>query len=403
MKESEEGPFGKNFFLWMGARFCSHLARNMLEVGLVWQVYQITRSPVSLGLLGLAEAIPFLSTSLWAGHLVDRHRKKPFMLGAAAALLACAAVLFLFGDRVKSSILFYAVIALSGVTVSFGNVASIVTLQMMVPRADYPRAAAWNLSSFTIARILGPILGGALISSHSAGLSYAVSGALLGASLLLLTGIRFPDAPTDTAGESAVQRIREGIRFVRSQPLILACMLLDMVAVLFGDAAALFPIFAEMLNAGPLGFGLLRASPALGSAVLSLSNAARPFVKPSWSWIKRAVTAFGLFMIAFALSKSLWLACLFLALSGAVDGISVIIRQSVYQANTPDALRGRVSALSGIFISTSNEIGAFESGVAARLMGPVNSVLFGGTMTLLTVFAMSRVFKRLSDPEGGEA
>jgi hypothetical protein len=173
-----------------------------------------------------------------------------------------------------------------------------------------------------------------------------------------------------------------------------------MVAVLFGDAVALFPIFAERLHAGPFGFGVLRASPALGSALLSLLHTAHPVVRPSWGGIKKVVAAFGVFMIAFALSRTLWLACFFLLLAGAVDGVSVIIRQSIYRAGTPDEYRGRVSAMSGIFISTSNEIGAFESGLAARLIGPVPSVIFGGCMTLATVLFMGWRFKNVPDEAG---
>jgi hypothetical protein len=172
-------------------------------------------------------------------------------------------------------------------------------------------------------------------------------------------------------------------------------MSLDMVAVLFGDAVALFPIYADMLKAGPFGYGLLRASPAIGSAGISLVQAFRPFIHPSWKLLKRVVFLFGLAMIGFAFSQHIVLSIFFLIFSGAVDGISVIVRQSVYQAHTPDALRGRVAALSGIFISLSNEVGDFESGITAHFLGPIMAVVFGGGVTLLTVFGMSWKFREL--------
>jgi MFS family permease len=390
-----KGGFGRDFYFWFTARFATNLARTTLEVALIWRVFKLTDSPLALGLMGLAEAVPFLLTSFWAGHLVDRHHKRPFMTGSAAAMLACAAVLFLFGHRVRTTFLFYAATAFLGAASSFANVSSSVYVQLLVPQEDYSRAVAWNLAAFTTSVILGPILGGWLLSVHSARMAFAVGGGLLALSLVLFQFLRFNPELTPGEGESALRRIADGIRFVRSRRLMLACMSLDMIAVLFGDAVAVFPFFAERFHAGPLGFGLLRASPALGSALLSLAHATRPLVTPSWGRIKRMVALFGLFMIAFALSRNLWLSCLFLMLAGAVDGVSVIIRQNVYRTNTPDEYRGRVSAMSGIFISASNEIGAFESGLAAKLLGAVPSVVFGGCMTLATVAFMSWRFRDL--------
>jgi hypothetical protein len=194
--------------------------------------------------------------------------------------------------------------------------------------------------------------------------------------------------------ESAFERIKSGLRFIRSQPLILAVMSLDMVAVLFGDAVALFPFFADRLGAGPIGFGFLKAAPGMGSGLISFMQATRPFVKQTWGALKIVVTIFGLGMIAFALAPNIYLAVFFLMISGAADGISVIIRQSVYQALTPDHLRGRVASVSGIFISTSNEVGAFESGFVARFIGVVPSVIVGASLCLASVGVMHHIFRK---------
>jgi MFS family permease len=395
-----ESLFKRDFSLWLSAKVLSNVSRKMIEVALSWQVYQLTGSPLALGLMGLTEAVPYLGVSLWSGHLVDRHHKKPFMLGANAAFLLCAAALIAASHAGRAPLwLFYGVMAVNGAATSFGGVASSVYLQMMVPVESYPRAAAWNLASFTTSTIIGPLLAGALLSASSVRAVYACSAAGLVAALTLTASLRFRPGRSAAEGEPALVRIREGIRFVLSKRILLACMTLDMVAVLFGDAVALFPIFAELLKAGPLGFGILRSAPAAGSALVSLLQAWRPFIRPGWRNMKRATFLFGVFMIAFALSRNLWTAVFFLLLSGVADGFSVIIRQSLYQAHTPDRMRGRVASLSGIFVSTSNEIGAFESGLTAKFMGAVPAVVFGGAMTLATVLSMGRLFRDVRENE----
>ncbi len=390
--------FTKDFICWLAARFASNMGRRMVSVAVAWQIYQLTRSPLALGFIGMAEAFPFLATSLWAGHLVDRHHKKPFMVGAEAALTLCAAALCALTFLHRAPILmYYLIVALIGASVSFASVASSVFVQTTVPKEIYSRAAAWNLSSYMAATIAGPIAGGWLLTHASGRATLALAAAFFLIALTFMAGLRFLPPLAPAPAESAFQRIKEGIKFVRTQPLILACMCIDMVAVFFGDAVALFPIFADRLGGGAFGFGLLRASPAVGAALVSLTHSFRPFISPTWGLLKKAVLVFGLCMIAFALSPHILIAAVFLMLSGAADGISVIIRQSVYQAHTPDALRGRVAALSGIFISTSNELGDFESGITASLMGPVLSVIFGASLTVISVGVMARKFRHVPD------
>jgi hypothetical protein len=269
--------------------------------------------------------------------------------------------------------------------------------QLIVPAGRFSRVAAWNLITFTAALILGPLAGGALLRIGPASVPYGLAGVFL---LAALAFVRRLD-PLPLAGAPPqipmFRRIREGFQFVLGHRLILACMSIDMVAVLFGDAVGIFPLFADKFGAGPLGYGILKASPALGAVLISLYQVRTTRFSPSWPLLKRSVALFGLAMILFALSPSLPPASLFLVLAGAADGLSVIIRQSVYQAHTPDALRGRVSAMSGIFISASNEIGAFESGLTAKWWGAVPSVLAGGGLTLATVWVWHRWFRNLRE------
>ena len=383
----------KDFKHWLMARWLSNIAKQLLSVAVAWQVYVRTRDPLALGLVGLSSAIPFTITSLWAGHVVNRSEKRGLLMAAQGALGACAAALF-FSTFGRAPLLFlYGAVALKGASVSFEMISASAFAQTIVPREGFPRAAAWNLITFSTATIAGPLAGGWLLKAHSDRAAYGLAMVFFLGAWTFATRLRqLPPAPGQES-EAPTARVKAGLRFVKNQPLILGAMSLDMVAVLFGDAVALYPIFADLLKAGPVGFGLLRASPAAGAALVSARQVARPFIHPSWRQLKRVVAAFGVFMLGFALAPHLWTAALFLFLAGIVDGVSVIIRQSLYQAHTPDSLRGRVAAVSGIFISTSNEIGAFESGLSAKFLGPVGSVLFGVAMTFATVAGMGWYFR----------
>lgn len=390
----------KEFPLWLSARFFSHLARFAISTVVTWQVFVLTRDPLALGLIGLSEAIPFLALSLWAGDVTDRHGKRGIMILAVAGLFISAAALYLISFLEKPPlILFYLVIAFVGMCVSFESASASAFAYSIIPKQRYSRAAAMNLATFQSAIIAGPLLGGWVLSHASAQAVYAFAGvfSILSCGLMFrltplppITAVHAPDA-------SVFNRIKSGLKFIRSERLILACMSLDMVAVLFGDAVALFPIFADRFGAGPVGYGFLRAAPAIGSWLLSAVQTFRPFIVPSWKSLRLTILAFGSAIMCFALSSNIELAFLFLLLGGIADGISVIVRQSIYQALTPESYRGRMAAVSGIFIKTSNEIGAFESGAAAKLFGVVPSVLFGATVTLLSVLTFGRIFKDVSN------
>lgn len=390
----------KDFPLWLGARFFSYMARLMISTVVAWQIYVLTKDPLALGFIGLSEALPFLSLSLLAGDAADRHEKRKIMLIAETGLFLSAAALFVISFLDNPPLfIFYLVIALVGVCASFDSASSSAFAYTIIPKVRYSRAAAMNLTTFQSSIIAGPVLGGWVLSHSNAQTVYMLAGIFSLVACFLKSRLTplLTSVVANGVTDSISDRVISGLKFIRSERLILACMSLDMVAVLFGDAVALFPIFADRFGAGPMGYGFLRAAPAIGSGLLSLAQTYRPFIVPSWKSLRMTVLAFGVTILSFALAPNIELAFLFLTLGGVADGISVIARQSVYQALTPDMFRGRVAAVSGIFIKTSNEIGAFESGAAARLLGVVPSVLFGGAVTLLSVLVFGRIFKDVSD------
>ncbi len=384
------------FRLWLVSRFIANFGRQMQALVVAWQVYDLVRKPLALGFVGLAEGLPFLAFGLWAGHLADRYEKKHLVTGSIGGLLLCAvALLFLSLSKTPSVIPIYIVVGITGLLTSFEFTSAGSYVQMILREEEYPRGVAWNLSLFQAATIFGPLLAGFLISHVSVTAAYGVVAMLFLISFILTSrleklGITERDAPVDSWTS-----IKEGLKFLGGQPLVIACMSLDMVAVLFGDVVALFPVFAEIFGVGAIGLGVLRASPALGSMILSLIEANRPFIKIGWKSFYQTVTIFGLSILAFGLSRNFYFSVIVLIIGGMADGVSVIIRQSIFQANTPNHLRGRVSSVSSIFIRLSNEVGAFESGVAATLLGTAPSVFFGGTMTLLAVIASRIYFRKL--------
>jgi predicted MFS family arabinose efflux permease len=260
-----------------------------------------------------------------------------------------------------------------------------VYIQLIVPGDIYPRAAAWNSSAWHTAAILGPALGGMIYSVGGSAVTYGVVAASFLTALFFMSRMKKVPASRADESEKRWESLLRGLRFVFSQEVILGAMSLDMFAVLFGGVVGILPIFADLLGVGPMGLGFLRSAPAVGALVCSLYLAQRHPFRRTGVVMLNAVTIFGLCMIVFALSKNFLLSLAILAVSGAVDAVSMVIRPSIYQALTPDHLKGRVSAVNGVFIRSSNEIGSFESGLAAKIMGTVPSVIFGGAMTLVSV------------------
>jgi MFS family permease len=366
----------------------STVAREGQMVVVGWQVYEQTHDPLSLGLIGLAEALPFIAVALFAGHAADRANRRLLAVFGTLGMLVSAIALLVFTilPGAKPVWPVYLIVALSAIARSFVRPAMTALSADVVPRELYASSIAWRSSTWQFSAVVGPALGGMLYGFAGAVAAYSVVTAMFAVSLVAVTFIayvenRAPEASEMTIGES----LRIGLRFVWTQPVVLAAMSLDLFSVLFGGAVALLPIFAKMLRAGPQGLGVLRAAPAIGSVATGLWLAHRPPFRRAGVTLLVAVAAFGFCIIGFALSQSFLLSVALLVASGAADNVSVVIRGTLIQTMTPQQLLGRVSSVNQVFIGASNEIGAFESGLAARLLGTVPSVLFGGTMTLLVV------------------
>jgi len=371
----------------LGAVF---VATQIQSAVLGWQVYALTGDPLSLGLVGLAEAVPFLGLTLVGGWAADRADRRRLSLASLVAVGASGAWLFVLSAGAPASVLpLYAAQALAGVGRAFFRPASTALGTELVPRESYHNAAAWRSSVFHLAMVLGPAAGGALIALGGPRLAYAVVVLLSAAGLAAIAAIA-PRPRSSVPGGKILAELADGVRFVFAQPLLLGAMSLDMFAVLFGGATALLPIFArDVLGVDEVGFGLLRAAPAVGSVAMSLWLARFGHFRRAGRALLWAVALFGLSWIAFALSRSYALSLALLAAGGALDNVSVVLRSTLVQMYTPQEKMGRVAAVNGFFVGSSNELGAFESGVAARLLGVVPSVVLGGALTVATVAAVA--------------
>ncbi len=374
------------------------LSYQMVAVIVGWHIYELTHDPLALGLLGLAEAIPYFCCALFAGYAVDHHSRRMFAVMACVLLVINSAALvavsmgLLPGDATHW---IYASIMLNGAARAFIGPSYNALFALILPRAQYARASGVSSSVFQIGLVLGPALGGVLVGVTGKTVAYSVATvfAIIAAIALLLLRVK---EPPSAAGIPVFTSIYEGLRFVFSNPLMLSAMSLDMFAVLFGGAVSMLPVFIhEIYHYGAEGLGVLRASPAVGAMLVGLVLAKHPVNRHAGRWLLGSVAGFGVCIIGFGLSQNFWLAGLLLMLSGVFDGISVVMRTTIYQLITPDSMRGRISAINGIFIGSSNELGAFESGVMARLMGLTPSVVFGGVMTLLVVGVVAKVSPRL--------
>lgn len=379
----------REYRAFLGGAFALFLGTQVQTVAVGWQVYELTRDPLSLGMVGLAEALPFLALTLFGGQAADRMDRR--LLTLLSALPILAAGLWLLAANLHGAPgqvwVFYGAQAVAGVGRAFHRPATQALGSELVPRELYGNAATWRSAMFHAAMVAGPALGGLLVAA-GARLAYGVQSALMLAGILCLALLRPRPRPAPEAGEGAFRGLFEGARFVFREKVVLGALSLDLFAVLFGGAAALLPIFArDILGVGELGFGLLRAAPAVGSILMSVAMAHRPPLAKAGRTLLLCVAAFGLTWIAFAFSRSFPLSLLLLAAGGGFDNVSVVLRATLVQSFTPQALMGRVSAVNSFFIGSSNELGAFESGLAARLLGTVSSVVFGGAMTLLVVAA----------------
>ena len=379
---------------WL-ARIASGFGFQMLSVAVGWQVYATTGRAFDLGLIGLVQFIPSVVLALPAGHVADQfERRRIALLGQVAEWLAIVVLagLSLTHHIHEAGIL--ALVFVIGVAKTFESPAMQSMLPALVPASILPRAMAMNASAGQAAMIMGPALGGFLYVAGP-GVVYAVAAALYLLSMIMLVQLRYVQAPPKRE-PATLKTLFAGVHFIRQRPDVLGVISLDLFAVLLGGATALLPIFAkDILHTGPWGLGLLRAAPAVGALLMSVWLARRSLERRVGAIMFASVAAFGAATLVFALSTALWLSLLALFALGAFDMVSMVIRGSLVQLDTPDAMRGRVSAVNAIFINTSNQLGEFESGMLAAWLGAVGATVVGGVGTLLVVGIWMAIFPTL--------
>jgi MFS family permease len=397
-----------NFRYFLGYRFFMTMATLMQSVIVSWHMYYLTHNVLWLGLIGLVEVIPQISISLFAGHYIDLWDRKKIVRNSTIILLIGSSILAIYSIESFHSFErlgiwpIFITIFLTGLSRGILMPAHTALLGQLVDKKDYANAATWSSANWQIGAVMGPALGGLIYGFSTITVAYSSIIFIYFISLYMISRVQIKHIVNKalTADEDIFSRIREGIRFVLQSPELLGAFSLDMFAVLFGGAVALLPVFAsDVLHVGPEGLGFLRACPAIGAIMMSFYLMFYPPVHNSGRTLLFAVSAFGLCMIGFAFSHWFWLSALLLLLSGLFDNVSVVIRGTILQLYTPEHMRGRVASVNSIFIGSSNELGAFESGVTAKLMGLVPSVAFGGIMTLIVVGTTAKinpVLRRLS-------
>ncbi|HKH98722.1 MAG TPA: MFS transporter [Candidatus Sulfotelmatobacter sp.] len=385
------------FVLFQIARFLIVAAVEMQAVAVGWQVYEITKRPLDLGLVGLAQFLPGILLFPISGHASDRYERRRVLSACYAGYALCFALLLGLAQRgVHSVTAIYAVLVVLGTVRSFNSTASRSILPQLVSEAHFPNAVAWNASIFQAATILGPSFGG-ILYALSRGPSAVYAIAMLTAIGATISSFRIkPEAKARPREPMTVKTVFAGLHFIWTRKLILGAISLDLFAVLLGGAVALLPVYArEILHTGPWGLGLLRTAPGAGAALMAILLAHRPLRGRSGPTLLWAVAGFGVFTIIFGVSRSLTLSLIALLLLGASDMISVIIRATLTQLATPDEMRGRVTAVDMIFIGTSNEFGQFESGLTAQWFGTVPAVILGGIGTLVVIAVWAWLFPEL--------
>lgn len=381
-----------NFFLII--RFILVFGWSMQFIIVEWEVYTLTKDPLSLGLIGLFEVVPAISMALFAGHIVDQREKKMLFFQCIIAFLLVATGYYfitspyVYDNYENSQILIgiYVLVFLGGFIRAFIGPTIFSLVALIVPKRVYPNAATWSSSTWQLAIVLGPAFAGFSIAWIGVHNSMGIVLATIVIGLFLISFIKKKPILNPKIGEPIFKSLKAGLNFVYKTKAILVALTLDMVAVLFGGAIALLPIYAQdILNVGSEGFGILRAAPAVGSVLMMIASAHIPLTKNAGKKLLFAIFCFGISIIVFGISDIFWLSVFALFMYGLTDGVSMIIRQTILQLKTPDEFRGRVASVNSIFVGSSNELGAFESGATAKLMGTVPAVVFGGVMTILTV------------------
>ena len=384
-----------SFQRYWAARLCVTLAIQMQAVAIGWQVYDLTRRPLDLGLVGLAQFLPSLGLALVTGHVADRYDRRTVMALCIIVEALCAVLFLTFTlqDGTNTPFLF-GVLVLFGTARAFEFPASVALMPNLVPPRLFTNAAAWSSSAWQAATIVGPAIGGLLYAIGPEAV-YGCCVLMFLLSVFLVNTIRIEQREKEQMA-ATWESVVAGISFIRGQPVVLGAVSLDLFAVLLGGATALLPVYArDILYVGPWGLGLLRSAPAVGALVTALLVARRPIQRHAGAILLGAVGIFGLSIVVFGLSRNLWLSLLALIILGASDMVSVVIRRVLVLVKTPDEMRGRVSAVESVFIGASNELGEFESGVTAAWFGVVPAVVLGGLGTLAIVGLWARIFPQL--------
>ena len=381
----------RDFYTTVFARFAMSFSVELQATLMGWQMYELTRDPFQLALVGLAEAVPALSLALFAGYLVDRGN--PHRIYFTVMFVSVVSLFIAWFAKTPNTLFISAI--LSGLVRGFAAPAIQTIIPRLVEKDQLKQANTWTTGANKCATIAGPALGGALLAWKGHTLPYALGFGVLSCAVLAFATVRVPKPKLVRVANARAEKapflseLFVGFRFVFGERLLIASLALDMFAVLFGGVTAILPVFArEILNLGPSGLGILRASPAIGATVMTIVLIRRPFIRSEGKTLFWVVCGFGLSTLAFALSRNLYLCAGFLALGGALDSISMVIRGALVQTLSPEALRGRIAAVNSLFIGSSNELGAFESGTAASLLGLMPSIYFGGMMTLVTAMVV---------------
>ncbi len=386
----------RNFRIYQAARFLVTVGTQMQAVAIAWQVYALTHRAIDLGYVGLAEFLPTFGLALFAGSVADRFDRRRIVIVTNLVIAACACALFAMSWTGRGGTLgIYAVIMVFGVGRAFSAPAGSALAPMLVPVEDFPNAVAWSSSFWQVATIAGPALGGQLYSIGGPRAVYVVTAlfSLIASCLLAFVHPRASGAPSKAA---SLETFLAGIRYVRRNRVVLGSISLDLFAVLFGGATALLPVYAsDVLHVGPRGLGLLRSAPAIGAAATALYVAHHPLKRHAGMTMFACVGIFGLATLVFGVSHSFAISLVALLVTGASDMVSVVVRQTLVQLKTPDAMRGRVSAVNMMFVVSSNELGEFESGLTAGWFGAVPAVVLGGMASVLVVVAYSYFFPEL--------
>ena len=386
-----------DFRRFVGSRLLSILGLEMVNVAVGWQVYALTKRPLDLGYVGLAQFLPPLLLTLLAGHAADRFDRRRIILLCHLGFGLCFGILaWLALTSIQTPLPIFGVLLLLGTARAFNAPAAQALMPSLLPEADFPNAVAWNSSTFQVATVVGPALGGGLYALLGNPEAVYLLGAFLAVvDVTVLAGVKTRTGRMETKSASWAT-VLAGVRYVWENKTILGMISLDLFAVLLGGAVALMPVFAQdVLHTGAWGLGILRSAPAIGAGIVGLWLAAHPLKRHVGRTMLVGVAVFGLTIVAFGLSRTLWLSVLILVVMGASDMLSVFVRLTVVQITPPPEMRGRVNAVNMLFLGASNELGEFESGVTAQWLGPVRAVVAGGIGTLLVVLAWTRLFPEI--------